>query len=50
MCDNSQVWTQRTVDLTAYRGQTVRIYFNAHGDGYGDLTTLWIDDVSLTVQ
>ena len=50
MCDNSQVWTQRTVDLTAQRGQTVRIYFNAHGDGYGDLTTLWIDDVSLTVQ
>jgi hypothetical protein len=51
MASNTQVWTQRTVDLTPFRGQTVQIYFNAHDDGFsGDPTSLWIDDVSLKVQ
>lgn len=47
---NAQAWTLVTYDLTAYKGQTVRIYFNAHGDGYGDLTYMYLDDVSVTVQ
>jgi len=51
MASNTQVWTQRTVDLTPFRGQTVQIYFNAHDDGFsGDPTSLWIDDVSVKVQ
>lgn len=50
MADNSRVWTQRTVDLTSLRGRTIRVYFNAHGDGLTDPTTLWIDDVSLMVR
>jgi len=51
MASNTQVWTQRTVDLTPFRGQTVQIYFNAHDDGFsGDPTSLWVDDVSVKVQ
>jgi hypothetical protein len=50
MADNSRVWTAETVDMSEYRGQTVRIAFNAHGDGSYDPTTLWIDDVSLVVD
>lgn len=50
ICENSRVWQMRTVDLTAFRGQTIRVNFNSHGDGYGDHTALWIDDVSLIVQ
>ena len=51
MCSNSSVWTQTTVDVTAYKGKTIQVYFNAHDDGYsGDPTSLWVDDVSLTVQ
>ena len=51
MASNTQVWTQKTVDLTPFRGQTVQIYFNAHDDGFsGDPTSLWIDDVSVKVQ
>ena len=51
MASNAQVWTQKVVDLTPYRGQTVQIWFNAHDDGYsGDPTSLWIDDVSVNVQ
>ena len=50
MCSDGQVWTEQSVDLSAYAGQTLRIYFNAHGDGYTDPTTMWIDDVSLMVN
>lgn len=47
---NNSTWTQQTTDLTPYKGQTIRVYFNCHGDGYTDPTTLYVDDVSVTVQ
>jgi hypothetical protein len=50
VCSNAQAWTQVTYDLTSYKGQTIRIYFNDHQDGYGDLTYMYLDDVSVTVQ
>ncbi|MGH9643957.1 MAG: hypothetical protein ACRD3Q_16235 [Terriglobales bacterium] len=50
VCQNTQAWTQVTYDLTSYKGQTIRIYFNDHQDGYGDLTYMYVDDVSVTVQ
>jgi hypothetical protein len=50
VCSNARAWTQVTYDLTSYKGQTIRIYFNDHQDGYGDLTYMYIDDVSVTVQ
>jgi methionine-rich copper-binding protein CopC len=50
VCSNAQAWTQVTYDLTTYKGQTIRIYFNDHQDGYGDLTWMYVDDVSVTVQ
>jgi len=46
---NNSAWTQQIVDLMAYKGQTIRIYFNCHGDGATDPTTLYIDDVSVKV-
>ena len=48
VCSNAQTWTQVTFDLTPYKGQTIQLYFNAHGDGYGDLTYLYLDDVGVT--
>ncbi len=50
VCSNAQVWTQVTYDLTSYKGQTIRVYFNDHGDGFGDLTYMYLDDVTVTVQ
>jgi len=47
---NSHTWTQKTFDLTPYKGQTIRIYFNDHQDGYGDLTYMYLDDVSVTTH
>jgi len=46
---NNSAWTQQTVDLKSYAGKTIRIYFNCHGDGATDPTTLWVDDVSVKV-
>ena len=50
VCSNAQVWTQVSYDLTSYKGQTIRVYFNDHGDGFGDLTYMYLDDVTVTVQ
>jgi hypothetical protein len=50
VCSNTQAWTQVTYDLTSYKGQTIRIYFNDHQDGFGDLTYMYVDDVAVTVQ
>jgi len=50
VASNTQVWTQVTYDLTTYKGQTIRVYFNDRQDGYGQLTYIYLDDVSVTVQ
>ncbi|HEV2175895.1 MAG TPA: hypothetical protein VGW33_01620 [Terriglobia bacterium] len=50
VASNAQAWTEVTYDLTSYKGQTIRIYFNDHEDGYGDLTYMYLDDVSVTSQ
>jgi hypothetical protein len=50
VCSNAMAWTSVTYDLTSYKGQTIRIYFNDHGDGYGDLTYMYLDDITVTVQ
>ncbi len=50
VCSNTQAWTQVTYDLTSYKGQTIRIYFNDHQDGFGDLTYMYLDDIAVNVQ
>ncbi|NNG25009.1 CehA/McbA family metallohydrolase [Telluria aromaticivorans] len=42
-------YVQRTVDLTAYKGQTVQVFFAAAEDSSLQ-TTFLVDDVALTVQ
>jgi len=49
LCDTAD-YTNVTVDMTPYVGQTVRIKFLVHQDGFnppGDTTGQWIDDVAL---
>ncbi len=49
VCADSTAWTQVTQDLSAYAGQTVTLWFDAHDDGYtGDATDFAIDEVSVT--
>jgi bacillopeptidase F (M6 metalloprotease family) len=50
ICSNSQTWTHYTYDLSAYKGQTIILYFNVYNDGVGCLkTAMYLDDVSVQV-
>ena len=50
VCSNSQTWTPHTFDLTPYKGQTIKIYFNVYNNGVGNLkTAMYLDDVSVQV-
>jgi len=50
MCSNSQTWTHHTFDLSAYKGQTIILYFNVYNDGIGNRkTAMYLDDVSVQV-
>src|SRR5204862_1276948 len=51
LCDTED-WTKVLVDMKQYVGQTVRIKFLVHQDGFnppGDTTGQWVDDVALNV-
>ena len=44
---NEQSWQFEQIDLTHYRGRTLRIEFGVHNDGAGGRTALYLDEVSL---
>ncbi len=44
---NCESWVNQRVDLTPYVGQTIRVKFLAHEDGFGDLTSMLVDDVGV---
>ena len=47
--DETNAWVQKTIDVSAYAGQTLYLYFGVHGDGYtGTYTILYVDDVTLS--
>jgi Fibronectin type III domain/Putative Ig domain len=50
LCNNNGTWTQITADLTAYKGQTITLWFNVHLDGSSpaDDTWMYLDDATLT--
>jgi len=50
ICSNSQTWTHHTFDLSAYKGQTIILYFNVYNDGIGNRkTAMYLDDVSVYI-
>ncbi|MBB6403448.1 fibronectin type III domain-containing protein [Arthrobacter sp. AZCC_0090] len=50
LCNNNGTWTQFSADLSAYKGQTITLWFNVHLDGSSpaDDTWMYLDDVTLT--
>ena len=49
MRQNPGQWVYYEHDLSAFRGQTVRLYFGVFNDGWGGITAMWADDVALNV-
>jgi hypothetical protein len=47
-CASTGGWVHKTFDMTPYAGQTVRVKFLVHQDGFGDDTWMYVDDVQLT--
>ena len=47
MADGGTGWREVTVDISAYQGQEIRIYFDQRLDGFGDQQRVYIDDVTL---
>jgi hypothetical protein len=47
MADGGTGWREVKVDISAYRGQKIRIYFDQRLDGWGDQQRVYIDDVTL---
>ncbi|PZR96102.1 MAG: hypothetical protein DLM69_11055, partial [Candidatus Chloroheliales bacterium] len=47
VAENDQVWKNKTFNMTPYAGQTVRIVFLVHQDGFGDETAMYVDDVTI---
>ncbi|NUQ38316.1 MAG: hypothetical protein HUU23_11075, partial [Caldilineales bacterium] len=45
---DAQAWQRLSFDLTAYAGRSIRLQFGAFNNGDGRLTTLYIDDVSVS--
>ena len=49
-CSTSTGWTMMYFNLLPYKGQTLRIYLNAHGNGDNNLTYMYVDDVTVSVK
>jgi len=44
---NSQVWEKFVIDLMHYRGWTINLQFGTYNNGWGGVTSMFVDDVSL---
>jgi hypothetical protein len=51
VANNARGWKEVIYDLTSHKGQTIRVYFAVHGNGYSpDYIYMYVDDVTVTVQ
>ncbi|WP_437773800.1 fibronectin type III domain-containing protein [Arthrobacter sp. KNU40] len=52
LSSDSGTWTQFSADLSAYKGQTITLWFNVHLDGSSpaDDTWMYLDDITLTTR
>ena len=44
---NNQAWSMHEFDLKKYAGRTIGLQFGSYNDGYGGITSMFLDDVSL---
>ena len=42
-----RAWTEHSIDLSAFAGQTVKLYFGVFNDGDGAPTGMYVDEVTL---
>jgi hypothetical protein len=48
---NTNGWAQKTIDVSAFAGRTLRLYFGVHGDGAASkYTYAYFDDINLSAS
>ena len=47
---NAPTWRQSTVDVSRYRGQTIRFQFGTYNNGTGGISRTFVDDVALQIS
>jgi len=45
--NNNKFWTLHEFNLTKYAGRTIKVHIGTYNDGYGGITSMFVDDVSL---
>src|SRR5204862_3897049 len=45
---NDRTYLQREFDLSQFAGMTVKLTFGVHQDGAGDITAMYVDDISIS--
>ncbi len=48
VCVTNAAYVQVNYNMAAFAGQTVRVVFLVHQDGFGDVTNMYVDDVTLS--
>ncbi|MBN1402793.1 MAG: hypothetical protein JXA74_18265 [Anaerolineae bacterium] len=46
---NDAQWLYYEFDLAGYAGQTIKLHFGSYNTGYGGVTAMYVDDVSLEI-
>ena len=46
---NAPTWRQSTVDVSRYRGQTIRFQFGTYNNGTGGISRTFVDDAALQI-
>ena len=46
---DSQAWEYRTLSLFEFAGQTISVDFGTYNDGYGGVTAMYVDDITLSI-
>jgi hypothetical protein len=46
---NDRAWLQYTFDLDNYIGDTIRLQFGTYNDGFGGITSMYVDDVNFQI-
>lgn len=47
---DDETFIHRTFDLSPFAGSTIKLIFGVHQDGFGDVTGMFVDDISVTAQ
>lgn len=48
MRSDARSWQTYTFDLSAYKGQAIKLYFGVYNNGYYGVTAMFVDDVTLS--